>query len=119
MSYPAFPSIQKPSYSSKNEDVFPEWDDAVISSRADGGYTVTRPRNTRTQMGNRYYWPAMPAADYAAFQAFVISTINFAGIFAWTDPLSGAAKNVRLTDKPRATNPVHGYWQVEISIQEV
>ncbi len=119
MSYPSFPSIQKPSYSPSNEDVYPEYDDVVLSSKADGGYTVTRPRNTRTQMGNRYVWPAMPAADYAMFKAFVTTTINYAGIFVWTDPVTGAAKNVKLTEKPRATNPVHGFWQVEISIQEV
>ncbi|MDU2063783.1 MAG: hypothetical protein E6713_02995 [Sporomusaceae bacterium] len=119
MSYPSFPEIQRPSYSTNNEDIFPDFDKAVVASDSDGGYTTTRPRYTRSQMGNQYYWPAMPKADYVKFKTFVNSTIFMAGIFIWTDPETGEQKNVRLTDKPKAVHSTPNYWEVTMSIKEV
>ena len=111
LSYPAFPTIQPPVYPA--DDVYP---DNKISSATDGGYVVSRPRFTRTIMGNNYTWPAMPNADYQTFKAFVQA--NYANIFVWTDPISNNFYNVQFTAVPKASIVSPGFWHVEISILE-
>jgi len=111
MSYPAFPSIAPPAYPA--DDLYP---DNKISSPADGGYTVTRPRYTRTQMGKTYTWPAMSNSDYQLFQPFALA--NYAYIFVWTDPVTGSQSNMQFTAVPKASIVSPGFWHVEISIME-
>lgn len=111
MSYPAFPIIQKPAY--PVEEVYP---DNKIESAMDGGYTVTRPRNSRSQMGNNYSWPAMPDIDYQVFKTF--AKANDANIFVWTDPVTGTTYNAQFVGAPKASLTAPGFWQVSISIRE-
>jgi len=118
MSYPSFPSIQKPSYDPSNSDDFPEWDDAVNSSKA-AGYETTWPANTRLQMGHTYVWPAMPEADYQTLLTFIRSTINYAGAFVWTVPGTSTTQTMRLTTKPTAAQSKYGTWAVQLSMREM
>lgn len=111
MSYPTFPTICPPAYPA--DDIYP---DNKIASPTDGGYTISRPRYTRTQMGGAYTWPAMPYADYLQFKAFVQA--NYAHIFVWTDPITGRQTNMQFTAVPKASMVSPGYWHVEIAIME-
>lgn len=117
MSYPSFPSIPKPSYDGSNRDEYPEWDDAVIASKA-GGYEITRPRNTRLQMGHTWVWPLMSEADYTTLKSFILNTICYAGTFVWTDPKTGATSNQRLIARPDAYQD-NLYWHVTLTMREV
>ena len=111
MTYPAFPSIAPPAYPA--DDLYP---DNKITSPADGGYNISRPRYTRTQMGGTYTWPKMANSDYLLFQPFVDA--NYANIFVWTNPVTLVAANVQFTAVPKASIVTAGFWHVEISIME-
>lgn len=115
MVYPSFPAIAPPSLSPTGpiNDVYP---DNKISSPADGGYVISRPRYTRTVMGNDYVWVAMSNSDYALFNGFALA--NYACIFVWTDPLTAIQSNVQFVSVPKASKSLLGYWHVEISIME-
>lgn len=115
MGYPAFPAIAPPSLSPSGpqEDIYQE---NKISSPAEGGYTISRPRYTRTTMGKNYGWVAMTNADYELFKSFVLA--NYANIFVWTDQDTGRSVNMQFTAPPKATKTLLGYWHVEISIME-
>lgn len=111
MIYPMFPTIQPPAFPA--DDIFP---DNKISSPTDGGYTVSRPRFIRTQMGGAYTWPAMPNLDYRQFKAFVQA--NYAHIFVWTDPITSRQVNMQFAAVPKASMVSPGFWHVEITIME-
>lgn len=115
MSYPAFPNIAPPSLSTsgQQEDVY---QDNRISSQADGGYMVSRPRYTRDIMGKNYVWTAMSNADYALFQPF--AQTNYANIFVWIDQDTGLPVNMQFISPPKAVKSYAGFWHVEISIVE-
>jgi hypothetical protein len=115
MSYPSFPSIAYPSMSptAEQQDVY---QDNKISSPVDGGYTISRPRYSRSVMGGTYIWVAMSNSDYALFKAFVLA--YYASIFVWTDEDTQTQINMQFTAPPKASKTLYGYWHVEISIIE-
>ena len=118
MSYPNFPSIQAPSYDSNNKDNWPEWDKFVIESEA-GGYTITRPVNTRLPMGNTWVWPAMPEADSQTLRTFILETIRYSGAFNFTLPGTSTVKLMQLTAAPQSSQSQFNTRSVQLSMREV
>lgn len=118
MSYPNFPSIQAPSYDANNKDNWPDWDKFVVESEA-GGYTISRPVNTRLPMGNTWVWPAMPEADYQTLKTFILGTIRYSGQFNFTFPGTSTTKLMQLTAAPQSSQPKVGFWSVQLSMREV
>lgn len=118
MSYPSFPSIQAPSYDPGNKDDWPEWEDAVIESKA-AGYVISRAANTRLAMGHIYVWPSMPDSDYASLKSFINGTIRYAGAFVWTYPGTSTTVNMKLTAKPDSYQDKYGSWHVVLAMREV
>lgn len=118
MSYPYFPDIQAPSYDANNKDDWPGWDEAVIESKA-GGYTTSRPANTRLIIGNTWVWPTMPEADFQTLRDFILTTICYTGAFWFTWPVTNETKLVKLTTAPQSSNPTFGTRAVQLSMKEV
>lgn len=118
MSYPDFPSIQSPSYDPNNKEDWPSWNDVVVETKA-GGYTSSRPVNTRIQMGYTFVWPAMPEADYQTLRTFILETIRYSGAFNFTLPGTSTTKAMQLTAEPQASQAQYKTRSVQLSMREV
>jgi phage-related protein len=93
--------------------------DDTLSSKSEGGYTNTRPRNTRQR---RKFGPVkymLTAAEWASLQTFD-SQVGGWSIFNWTHPVTGTVHQVRFTERPQ-TDPINtgnGYlYPVEFTLE--
>jgi phage-related protein len=74
--------------------------DDTLSSKSEGGYTNTRPRNTRQR---RKFGPVkmiLIEADWQALKTFD-SQVGGWSIFNWTHPTTGTVHQVRFTARPK------------------
>lgn len=74
--------------------------DDTLSTKSEGGYVQTRPRNTRQL---RTFGPIkymLEAADWAALKTFD-EQVGGWSIFNWTHPVSDVVYQVRFTSRPK------------------
>jgi hypothetical protein len=108
-----------PTLSSKAQSCPDEPIDDTISSKSEGGYTMTRPRNTRQR---RKFGPVkmmLSAADWAALKTFD-GIVGGWSIFNWTHPVTGTVHQVRFTSRPKtdAIRIIGGFiYPVEFSME--
>jgi hypothetical protein len=80
----------------------------------ESGCEITRQRHGRNRREWEVNYPLMSAADFAAFDTFVMTTVGpGAVIFTWTHPSTAVVYNVRFIQPPDSDtawrNGVVGY----------
>ena len=96
--------------------------DDTLRTPTDGGYVLTRPRNTRAPLRSfRFGYANLSDADYALLDAF-LTTVQVGGdVFTWAHPFNGNTYQVRFQSAPtckyylfhKKTDGSHDHrWQV-------
>ena len=119
MALPVFPDIAPPQLPEAANNSFNEdFADSTVSTTTDANYKITRPRATRMPGSWDYAWTALSDEDYAALIAFWKQVNGTAGMFLWTEPVSGEQKTVRFTAKGKWQQKYTG-WAGALSFEEV
>lgn len=90
-----FPTLSSVAQACPDEPI-----DDTITSKSEGGYAQTRPRNTRQR---RKFGPVkymLTEADWQALKTFD-EQVGGWSIFNWTHPVSGTVYQVRFTTRPK------------------
>lgn len=97
--------------------------DNLISSEAEDGYEITRPRTTRRQ-GSIFStgFTDISQADKELLQSFWESVRGGANVFTWDNPITGVTKNVRFKGSLKFTYAGIGgnhRYNCEVQLKEV
>ncbi len=119
MALPVFPNIEQPQIPEAANNSFNEdFADSTISTTTTAKYKITRPGASRMPGSWDYAWNALSEADYALMIAFWKQVNGTAGMFLWTEPISGQQKTVRFTTKGKWQQK-HTGWTGSLSFEEV
>lgn len=109
-----FPDIGYPSYGFTED-----YPDDTITSKSDGGYSVTRARNTRTPGVWDVPYKSLKDDKYLLLMDFYKNqTFKGAEMFQWTHPKFGTIHTVRFTKKPPFVLTEYG-WDGQYTVEEV
>ncbi|MEN6568063.1 MAG: hypothetical protein ABFC57_17400 [Veillonellales bacterium] len=113
-----FPDIGHPLYSGST-DFSEDFQHNTISSKMDGGYTVTRPGQSRSP-GIWVVPYKLSNANYQILMNFYRNTISCGAVeFTWTHPIFGTTHVVRMTDKAVFIPVEGGFWKGSFTLEEV
>lgn len=119
MALPVFPDIKWPVVPEAVADSYAEdFPDSTISTTTDAKYKITRPRASRMPGTWDYSWVALPPGDYNKLIAFWKEVNGTAGMFLWTEYVSGEQKTVRFSAKGKWKQYARG-WNGNLSFEEV
>ena len=109
-----FPDIGYPSYGFSED-----YADNTITSKSDGGYKSTRPRNTRDIGIWDVPYKALKDDKYLLLMDFYRNKASkCAGEFQWTHPQFHTVHTVRFTKKPPFVLTEYG-WDGQYTVEEV
>lgn len=89
-----FPTIESVPQSAPSEPI-----DDTITSKSEGGYSQTRPRNTRARRKFSIK-QTMTLSEWNTIESFDV-VVGGWSIFSWTHPITGAILQVRFTSRPK------------------
>jgi len=104
----------QPSYSQPIAD---QWE--VVEFNSDGGYATTYTPTTRRRRRWTFGWIALPTADKDTLVSLTASVASRFRSFAWTDPETNEALNIRFTTDVQVTRVAYAVWNVSASAEEV
>lgn len=87
----------------EQDDFNESLENPALAKEMEGGYTVTRPRHTRTTARESFtiHYPNMSNADKTTLKAFWNLVKGSSAMFQWNNPASGETRIVRF--KPGST----------------
>lgn len=119
MALPIFPTLPPPVIPEVSNNSYQEdFPDSTITTTTDAKYKITRPRASRMPGTWDYSWIGLTNAEYAELIAFWKLVNGTAGMFLWTDYISGEQKTVRFSAKGKWTQYYEG-WRGSLSFEEV
>lgn len=92
--------------------------DSTITATTEGGYKITRPRNTRRIRTWTYTWGFLSDEDFASLERFYMK-VGQHEIFSFTHPGSGEITHVRMVGDFTSQCFYPSGWQVTLCFEEV
>lgn len=92
--------------------------DATIRSETEAGYTLARPRFTRSRRNFAVNYRNISPADKELIVSH-FDTVGGSTIFTWTNPVDSTAYSVRYAKPPVVTQRIPNVFDVDLELAQV